>query len=197
MQPLPLFLDLAGRRVLLVGGGTVAETRLASLLPTGAELRLVAKGFREGFRARAAGLELHQRPFRASDLDGVHLAVAATNDPAANAHVAARARARGIWVNAVDDPPSCDVTFASTLRRGPWTLALSTGGAFPGLSRSLRRVLEDLLPGEDLDLLEGLAELRTRLKTRLPDPAERTRALRHLLRTFEATYFGLAPGDAP
>jgi len=193
---LPLFLDLAGRTVLLVGGGTVAEAKLRCLLPTGCRLRLVATSFLAGFRFEARDRILHQRPFQEEDLDGVHLVVAATNDPAVNARIAALARARGLWVNAVDDPPSCDAQFAATLRRGPWTVALSTAGAFPGLSRSLRLLLEDLLPEGDAEPLEQLVELRARLRRRLPDPEARGAALRDLLQKFEQAYFGL-PSGAP
>lgn len=95
-------------------------------------------------------------------------------------------------MNAVDDPPACDAYFASTFRRGPVQLAISTQGSFPGLSRSLRLALESLFP--DLRLLRDFTALRDRLKERLPDSAARTRALRALLRDFESAYLAL-PGD--
>lgn len=195
---LPLFLDLRDRPVLLVGGGSVGLAKLEALLPTGARLRLVATRFSRPFRAkaRAHGLDLQERPFEAADLDGARLVVSATNEPATNAFIAAAARARGVWVNAVDDPSACDVQFASTLRRGPCTLALSTAGSFPGLSRSLRRALDELLPASDEGLLQQLAQLRARLRARLPDPAARTEALRALLDRFEHDYLALT-GDAP
>ena len=191
---LPLFLDLKDQLVLLVGGGSVALDKLKVLAPTGCRLRLVALAFSAEFRAEAAGETLLQRAFLEEDLDGVRLVVSATNDPAANAAVAALARRRGIWVNAVDDPASCDALFASTLRRGPWTVALSTGGSFAGLSRSLRLALEDLLPAEDEELFAELVDLRARLRTRLPEPEGRSAALRALLKQFEQTYFGLSQG---
>ena len=191
---LPLFLDLKDQTVLLVGGGGVALDKFRALRPTGCRLRLVALDFSPEFRAEAEGQDLRQRAFQAQDLEGVRLVVSATNDPAANAEVAALARQRGIWVNAVDDPASCDALFASTFRRGPWTVALSTGGAFAGLSRSLRLALEDLLPAEDEALFEELVDLRSRLRTRIPEPAARSAALRGLLKQFEQTYFGLSQG---
>ncbi len=175
--------------MLLAGGGAVARDKLRALREAGAELRLVATRFSEGFRREAEGLALHERPFEPSDLDGIHLAIAATNDPEANAAIATAARARGIWINAVDDTPSCDAYFASTLRRGPLHLAISTEGAFPGLSRSLRLALEELLPDEAP--LDRLAEIRARLRRRLPDPAARAHALRALLHDFETLYFAL------
>lgn len=171
-----------------MGGGSVAQAKLRALLPTGATLRAVAIHFSDDFRkeAEAHGVQLHERPFEPNDLDGVHLVVSATNDPAANAHVAAEARPRGIWINAVDDPPSCDALFASILRRGPWTLAISTEGAFAGLSRALRLALEDLIPEADPDL-QALVDLRNQAK-RLP-PDVRSRALQKLLADFRSIYF--------
>lgn len=178
--------------MLLAGGGSVARAKLAQLREAGADLRIVATRFSTAFEWEARGLKLHTRPFKPSDLDGIQLVVAATNDPAVNAAIATEARARGIWVNAVDDPPACDAYFASTFRRGPVQLAISTQGSFPGLSRSLRLALESLFP--DLRLLRDFTALRDRLKERLPDSAARTRALRALLRDFESAYLAL-PGD--
>lgn len=188
MTLLPLFLDLNAKQVLLVGGGSVAQAKLRSLLPTGATLRAVAIRFSEGFRQEAVGrgVQLFERPFEPGDLDGIHLVVSATNDPEVNAHIAAQARQRGIWINAVDDSAACDALFASTLRRGPFTLAISTEGAFAGLSRALRLALEDLLPEADPDL-DSLLRLRQQAK-RLP-PDVRSRALQKLLSDFRSTYF--------
>lgn len=189
MPLLPLFLDLDAKAVLLVGGGTVARDKLRALREAGAELRLVATRFHEGFKAEAGDIPLHERPFQPKDLDGIHLAIAATNDAETNATIAREARSRGIWINAVDDPPACDAYFASTLKRGPLHLAISTEGAFPGLSRSLRLTLEALLPDEVS--LESLASLRARLRRRLSDPAARALALRGLLHDFETRYLPL------
>ncbi|HJW09014.1 MAG TPA: bifunctional precorrin-2 dehydrogenase/sirohydrochlorin ferrochelatase [Holophagaceae bacterium] len=177
-----------------MGGGSVARAKLQALREAGGAPRIVAAKVSEAFRREAEGLELHERPFSASDLDGIQLVVSATNDPAANAAIAAEARARGIWVNAVDDPAACDVTFAATLRRGPLTLAFSTSGAFPGLSKSLRRAFETLLPVSDELPLRQLAEFRRRLRVQLPNPERRAAALRTLLAEFERIYL---PGATP
>ncbi|MBS1767785.1 MAG: bifunctional precorrin-2 dehydrogenase/sirohydrochlorin ferrochelatase [Acidobacteria bacterium] len=193
MSLLPLFLDLRSKPVLLVGGGSVARAKLAALREAKADLRIVATRFSRGFAWEARGLRLHRRPFEPADLDGVHLVVAATNDPSVNAAIAIEARRRGIWINAVDDPQACDAFFASTLRRGPVELAVSTHGAFPGLSRSLRLALESLLPDETA--LRDFSALRARLRERLPDPAARTEALRALLRDFETRHLSLHEDD--
>jgi len=193
MSLLPLFLDLRSKPVLLVGGGSVARAKLAALREAKADLRIVATRFSTAFRWEARGLRLQERPFEASDLDGAQLVIAATNDPAVNAAIAEEARRRGIWINAVDDPGACDAFFASTLRRGPVQLAISTHGAFPGLSRSLRLALDSLLP--DDALLRDFAALRARLRERLPDAAQRTDALRALLHEFETRHLSLHGDD--
>ena len=179
--------------MLLVGGGSVARAKLAALKETKADLRIVAARFNAAFRYEARGFRLLERPFEPSDLEGVHFVIAATNDPEANAAIASEARGRGIWINAVDDPEACDAFFASTLSRGPVQLAVSTHGAFPGLSRSLRLALESLLPDEAA--LRDFAALRARLRARLPDPAARADALRALLRDFETRHLSLHGDD--
>lgn len=184
MSLLPLFLDLRGKRVLVVGGGTVAQAKLRALRPTGCRIRAVSLAFTPGFLEELRPFEAapQRRAFLAEDLDGVHLVISATNDPAVNAGIAALARERGLWVNAVDDLASCDALFPSVLRRGPFVAAISTEGAFAGLSRVLREALEALVPDAAVPEFEALVALRGQLKRTLPDPEHRAALLRDLLR---------------
>ena len=189
---LPLFLDLSDSRVLLVGGGRTAEAKLGPLAQAGAAIRAVALRHHPAFlRAcrRHDRVELVAGPFEPAHLDGVRLVVSATDDPLVNAQVAELARARGIFCNAVDDPPACDAYFAASLRRGPWHLAIGTDGGFPGLARTLREVLEALIPDGHGECLEELAGLRRRLRSALPEPEARRQRLERLLRAFRRTYF--------
>ena len=183
MSLLPLFLDLTGKRVLLVGGGSVARAKLQALRPTGCNLRLVSLAFTPAFLEALEGFEFerHDRAFHPEDLDGVHLVISATNDPEANRFIAAHARAQGLWVNAVDDAASCDALFPSILRRGPFVAAISTEGAFAGLSRVVREALEGLVPDATIPEFEALVQLRQQLKQTLPDPARRAEFLRGIL----------------
>jgi siroheme synthase-like protein len=126
--------------------------------------------------------EFHVRAFLPEDLDGVHLVISATNDPAANAVIARHARVRGLWINAVDDAAACDALFPSILRRGPFVAAISTEGAFAGLSRVAREALEGLVPEATVPEFEALIKFRQELKRSLPDPARRAEILRDLLR---------------
>ena len=169
--------------MLVVGGGSVALAKLRALAPTGCSVRAVSLAFSPALLEALTGFEVekHERGFVPADLDGVHLVISATNDPAANAFIAAHARAHGLWLNAVDDVASCDALFPSILRRGPFVAAISTEGAFAGLSRVLREALEALVPEAATSDFEALVEFRQQLKQSLPDPERRAALLRELL----------------
>jgi len=143
----PLFLKLAGRRVLLVGGGRVALGKLDGLLTAGAQVEVVAPEVGSGFDRR--GVHVNRRAFVASDLDDVWLAIAAAT-PAVNRQVAANADARRIFVNAVDEPETASAYSGGVIRRSGVTVAVSTAGAAPALAGLLREALDALLP-EDLE----------------------------------------------
>jgi siroheme synthase-like protein len=178
--------------VLLVGGGRTAEAKLGPLRQAGASIRSVALRHSAGFlreAERLGGVELVPGPYRPEHLEGVRLAVSATDDPPTNSQVARDARALGVFCNAVDDPAACDAFFAASFRRGPWHLAIGTDGAFPGLSRALRELLDELIPPDHGTTLEELGQARRRLRAALPDPARRRRGLERLLRAFRRTYF--------
>lgn len=147
-EPLfPIFLKLAGRPVLLVGGGPVAAGKLAALREAGALVTVVAPAITPPLRQ--PGVTLRQRGFEAADLDGVWFVVAAAT-PEVNRQVAAAAAERRLFVNAVDDPAVATAYAGGVVRRGEVTMVLSTGGETPALSGLLREGLEALLP-EDLD----------------------------------------------
>jgi len=169
--------------VLVVGGGSVARAKVLALRTTGCSLRVVSLAFAPTFLEALEGFEVerHDRVFRPEDLEGVHLVISATNDPEANTFIAAHARSLGLWVNAVDDAASCDALFPSILRRGPFVAAISTEGAFAGLSRVVREALEGLVPDATIPEFEALVQLRQQLKETLPDPLQRAEYLRGIL----------------
>jgi len=143
----PVFLKLAGRRVLVVGGGPVAAGKLRALLEAGAEVTVVAPEICDAIRS--AWVTIVQRPFAPSDLDGVAFVVAAA-PPSVNHEVAEAAHARGLFVNAVDDVESASAYAGAIVRRAGVTFAISTDGAAPALAGLLREALEAVLPA-DLD----------------------------------------------
>lgn len=179
----PVFMNLAGRRVLIVGGGTLAGQKVRSLLPSGASIVLVAPMLSSECQAEAAAgrLMVARREFAPDDLDGAELVFAATDSPEINHRVVELARQRGIPANAVDDPAFCDFHTPAVVRRGIVNMAISTDGRFPGLTRALREVLEEWLPAENDGLMEALERLRTELRQSRLSPAERGQAIRDLV----------------
>jgi uroporphyrin-III C-methyltransferase/precorrin-2 dehydrogenase/sirohydrochlorin ferrochelatase len=147
MAVFPIFLKLAGRRVVVVGGGQVAAGKLRALLDAEAAVTVVAPQVVEAIAA--APVRILRREFRPEDLDGTWYVVAAA-PPDVNRAVSAAAHVRGIFVNAVDDVENASAYAGAVLQRGGVTIALSTDGEAPALAGLLREALEAVLP-EDLD----------------------------------------------
>ena len=141
----PLFLKLSGRRVLVVGAGPVAAGKLASLRAAGADVVVVAPEVRP--EIEAAGVTIVRRAFEPSDLDGAWFVVAAA-PPEVNRAVGAAAEERRVFVNAVDDVAHATAYTGGVLRRGGFTIAVSTEGRAPALAGLVREGLEALLPDE-------------------------------------------------
>lgn len=179
----PLFLKLAGRKVLLVGAGPVAASKLASLRGTGARVTVVAPEICASVEGEE-GVRIERRPFRPDDVEGAWLAVAAA-PPEVNLAVAAAAEPRCLFVNAVDDPARASAYASGVVRRAGVTLAISTAGLAPALAGLLREGLEALLP-DDLDAwVEQARALRGEQKAARVPLAERRRLL---LRALERLY---------
>jgi siroheme synthase-like protein len=156
---LPLFLNVTGRQVVLVGGGRVAAAKLRQLLAVGARVRVIAPEVSDEIisvgidRARpgaGAGLarpnvEVDRRAFRPSDLDDAWFVVAAAT-PEDNREIAAAAEQRRLFVNAVDDPANASAYLSGVVRRDGVTVAISTSGDAPALTALLREAIERLLP---------------------------------------------------
>jgi precorrin-2 dehydrogenase/sirohydrochlorin ferrochelatase len=161
----PILVDVDGRPVVVVGGGRVAERRARELLAAGAVVRVVSPAVGAGLADLAARGELavEPRPYRAGDLAGAALAVAATDDPGVNRRVVADGRAAGVLVNRVDAPGEGGFTVPAVLRRGDLTLAVGTAGRAPGLAGAVRRRLEGDFGPEWADLVELLAADRASL----------------------------------
>src|SRR5579875_2635493 len=175
----PVALKLAGKSCLVGGGGEIAGGKIDALLRSVALVTLVSPTVRPSIRdlATEGRIRLLNRPYQQSDLDGCFLVVAATDDRSANAKVAGDARAAGVLVNAVDDPPNCDFYAMALVRRGDLQVAISTNGLSPAFARWMRERLDGALPNEYGDLLALLSEVRQELRAHGPiPPYERWRA---------------------
>jgi len=181
----PVFLKLEGLRVVVVGGGTVAASKLDGLVAAGARITVIAPEVREVIRNRASELDaILEEPFRAEHLDGARWVVAAAT-PEVNREVAAAAAAHGQFVNALDDKARATPSPGGVVRRGPVEIAISTGGTAPALAGLLREALDAVLP-QDLDRWVDVANAARRdwKAAHVPMPERRPLLLRALDRLY-------------
>jgi uroporphyrin-III C-methyltransferase / precorrin-2 dehydrogenase / sirohydrochlorin ferrochelatase len=175
----PVFLRLSGQRVLVVGAGEVALRKVRLLARSGARIELVAPEVHPEIQALAgATLKVVASHFNASLLEGCRLVIAATDDTALNAEVAAAAEARGIPVNVVDDAQLSSWVTPSIVDRAPLLVAVGTGGGAPVLARHVRAWIERLLPAT----YGRLAGFLSRMRHRVPsENGQRRRVLEAFL----------------
>ncbi|MGA7740899.1 MAG: bifunctional precorrin-2 dehydrogenase/sirohydrochlorin ferrochelatase [Polyangia bacterium] len=147
---LPLFVDLAGRRVLVVGGGRAAERKLSSLLDAGAVVTLIAPKVRESVRRQLRASpqsQLLRRRARVQDVTGRYaLLFPLSDDPDLNQRLSVAAREAKVWVAGSTSPDGADFHLGAVVDRGPVRLAISTGGASPALAGLLAEILRQILP---------------------------------------------------
>jgi uroporphyrin-III C-methyltransferase/precorrin-2 dehydrogenase/sirohydrochlorin ferrochelatase len=172
----PVFLNLRGRRAVVIGGGAVAEQKVLGLLSAGAHVTVVSPETtpRLAELAAAGEIDLRRRPYRSGDLAGAWLAIAGTDDRAANAQVWAEAERDGVLLNAVDDLDHCSFIAPAIHREGDVTVAVSTSGKSPALAARLRRRVGRLVGPAEARLCDLLGELRPELAARVPDTRART-----------------------
>ena len=178
----PVFLRLTGLPVVVVGGGTVAASKLQGLLDAGARVTVIAPAIRDEIRAR--DVTIIESNFRPAHLAGARWVVAAAT-PAVNREVADAAAARGLFVNAVDDTAAATAYLGGVVRRGEVEIAISTGGLAPALAGLLREALDAVLPRDLERWIEVAKQARTDWKAARVPIAER-RPL--LLRALERIY---------
>jgi precorrin-2 dehydrogenase len=182
MALFPAFLKLEGRRCLVVGAGPVAEEKIESLLHTGAKIQVVAPAATARVQswAREKKIRWQRRTFRAADLAGAFVVVAATSSSALHSKIYKQARRRGVLCNSVDDPENCDFYYGAVVRRGDLQIAISTAGRSPALAQRLRKKLEQDIGVEYERFVTILGDRRKRLFAKSISPARR-KALLHEL----------------
>jgi len=177
MEHLPIFYDIKDQPCLVVGGGPIALRKLDNLRRAGGRVALVAPALVDELLGRLddPAIEYRARRFEDSDLDGMRLAIAATDDRAVNRRIGELARARGIPVNVADQPEDCSFIMPSIIDRSPVVVAVSTGSASPVLARMIRARLESLVPAGYGRLAELCARYRDRVKERFERQRDRRR----------------------
>ncbi len=179
----PIYLHLAGKRCLVVGGGKVAERKIATLLEYEANVQLVSPEVTSDLAhwANQKLITWRRGMFGPEDLEGIFLVFIATGDSIVNKGVTDLCRKKGILVNAVDDPPNCDFYVPSILRRNSLCLAISTEGKSPLLAAKLRRELEGQITDAYGEWVEILGSLRDEIKTSNLDLDEKRRLFEALV----------------
>jgi uroporphyrin-III C-methyltransferase/precorrin-2 dehydrogenase/sirohydrochlorin ferrochelatase len=177
MNYFPVFFDLGGQKVLIVGGGEVALRKISLLERTGALITVVAPEMAPGILERSAAgkLRLVIREFDPADLDGTRLVIVATPRRAVNRWVAKLSDSRGIPVNVVDDAHASRFIVPAIVDRDPVVVAISTGGTSPVMARRLRERLEALIPKRTGEFATWLRTLRETTRRKLRDTGERRR----------------------
>lgn len=195
MAKYPIFLEMRGRRVVLVGAGTVAFRKAQILLDAGARVIIVAEHIdpaiemlcRENKQA-----ELVKAPYSKEYLAGATLAIAATNNRELNKQIYHDCQNCDVLCNVVDDPPLCDFFAPAVLKRGDLQIAISTDGVCPAYAGHIRKKLEDMFTETHAQFLAELEHLRVKIINEIP-AAER-KALMGKLADDESLGFFVANG---
>ncbi|WP_170920525.1 precorrin-2 dehydrogenase/sirohydrochlorin ferrochelatase family protein [Desulfacinum hydrothermale] len=174
----PLFLSLKDRRCVVVGAGTVAERKARRLLDHGAQVMVVARDLNPWWRDQVARERVTwvASSYEPHHLQGAVLVFAVTSDRALNRRVAEDARRLGLWCNTASDPQRGTCLVPASFRRGPLTIAVSTAGLSPAVSRLVREKLEKEFGPEWAAYLHFLGGLRRAVQKRSAD-SERNQAL--------------------
>lgn len=158
----PVFLELEGKKALVVGGGRVAQRKIETLLEHGALVNVVAVELNRPIAAMVEKglIQYLGQDFSENHLEHIFLVIAATNDISLNRHISEKAQQKGLLVNAVDQPSECNFIVPSVLRRGDLVVAVSTSGKSPAFARKVREDLEAHFGEEFASFLTLMGNLR-------------------------------------
>ncbi|XDD47587.1 bifunctional precorrin-2 dehydrogenase/sirohydrochlorin ferrochelatase [Leptospira sp. WS39.C2] len=188
----PIFLNLEERKILIVGGGNACLEKLLGLEHTGANIQIISLTYSEevlDFLKKYPNIRTETRAVTEEDLNNRDIIFLATSDPITNKEYRSLAKNKGILVNSVDDPKNCDFYSSSTVTVGPIQFAISTDGMFAGVSSTLRKLFEEVLPEEDHELLETIFVMRRNLKELLPNQEKRRTVLKEIIQKLNSEYF--------
>lgn len=179
----PLYIDIEGKKCVVVGGGDVAERKVASLVECGADVKVVSPRFTAGIvrLAEEGRVEAVKRGYETGDLEGATLAIVATDNHELNRKVYQEASKNNIPVNVVDTPELCSFIVPSTVRRGDLIISISTSGSCPALAKNIRKQLQQMFGDEYAAYCDILRDFRAQVAEKYDDPEERKRALNRLI----------------
>ncbi len=173
----PIYLDIEGRNVIIIGGGNVCARKAETMMNYGARVTVVSPEFTgeiEGWAAEGR-LEIRRKLYDAGDLDGANIVIASTDDQSVNEQIAADCRARRIPVNVVDVTHLCEFIVPAIIEKNGIQIAISTGGKSPALARTLKEDLQRTIGPEYSEINDLLGSLRESAKSVLPTDVDRKR----------------------
>jgi len=183
MSYYPLFLELKGERVLVIGGGSVAQRKVEAMLSCGASIELVSRDLSPRLKALVESRKIKYlgERFREEHLEGAFLAIAATDDKRLNRMISEAARKKGMLINVVDQPSDCNFIVPSIVRRGDLLIAVSTSGKSPALAKAIRMRLEKEFGPEYETFVSLMGELRKQILSMGLSQDENTRIFTELV----------------
>lgn len=183
MRYYPVFLDIKGRSAVVIGGGAVAQRKVAGLLSAGAQVTVISpravKGL--GLLARKKAIKLVKKAYKHGALEGAALVVCAASSKAANLAAAKEARERGLLLNVVDAPQECGFIVPSVVDRGSLVIAVSTSGESPALAKRLREGIEDAIGTEYGTFADLLGAVRKKLLKSKTNNVKKERVFKELV----------------
>ncbi len=173
----PIYLDIEGRNVIIIGGGNVCARKAETMMNYGAKVTVVSPEFTDEIEvwAREGCLQIRRKTYEPADLDGANIVIASTDHQSVNEQIAADCRARRIPVNVVDVTHLCEFIVPAIIEKNGIQIAISTGGKSPALARTLKEDLQRTIGPEYSEVNELLGSLRTSAKAVLPTDIDRKR----------------------
>ena len=170
----PIFLDLDSQKIIVVGGGEVAERKIRNLLTYGCQIYIVSPHLTPHLKQLIAKKKIHHIPYESLGklMDDAFMIIAATDDPEVNSQIASQAKERGLLVNAVDQPGDCNFIMPSVVKQGDLQIAISTAGKSPALAKKIRKEMEIMFGPEYDSLIALLGLLRIELLSRGKPPSK-------------------------
>ena len=175
MRYLPIHVDMKDAKILIIGGGAAAEAKLRTLIKTEASLCVISPEISDEIARWETQNKLawSKRNFEGSDLEGVRLVYAATEDDKENSRIANLAREKGLLVNAADQKEACDFITPALVDRSPVIISIGTEGTSPSLARAIKTDLEARLPSSLGKLANIINGLRAEVKQKIPTLSQR------------------------
>lgn len=183
MPMFPAFIDIKGKKCVVIGGGTVAARKIETLLAFQPNITVISPEISEKLEKlhNENKIEVFKKEYSIEDIENAFMVIAATNNPEVNEKVCADAKDKAEFLNVIDSPENCNFIFPSVIARGELIIGISTSGSFPALSKRIREKLEEELSVNYTEYLDILKHYRNRSEQEIKDRGVRKELLGKIL----------------